>query len=73
AGYLPAFPHFATHAIHTAQEPEQWSSWAVVPPITLSTTFKQVAPGVNKGYMYSRFGNPSRDVLEKVVAALEGA
>lgn len=45
AGFLPPFPHFATQAIHAGQEPEQWRSAAVVPPISLSTTFKQQAPG----------------------------
>ena len=39
------FPHFATDAIHEGQEPEQWSSRAVVPLISLSTTFKQEEPG----------------------------
>ncbi|XP_068055150.1 cystathionine gamma-lyase-like [Anomalospiza imberbis] len=72
-GYLPPFEHFATSAIHFGQEPEQWSSWAVVPPITLSATFKQEAPGKNKGYAYTRSGNPSRHVLEKVMTALDGA
>ncbi|NWT17607.1 CGL lyase, partial [Vireo altiloquus] len=70
---LPPFEHFATDAIHVGQDPEQWSSWAVVPPITLSTSFKQEEPGKNKGYVYTRFGNPNRDALEKAVAALDGA
>lgn len=35
---------FATRAIRSGQEPEQWNSLAVVPPISLSTTFKQHAP-----------------------------
>ncbi|KAF4795095.1 cystathionine gamma-lyase-like protein [Turdus rufiventris] len=39
--FLPPFPHFATDAIHYAQEPEQWNCRAVVPPITLTTSFKQ--------------------------------
>ena len=39
------FPHFATLALHVGQEPEQWSSLALVPPITLSSTFKQKVPG----------------------------
>ena len=43
-GFSP-FPHFSTLAIHAGQEPEQWSSRAVVPPISLATTFKQEAPG----------------------------
>ncbi|NXY12427.1 CGL lyase, partial [Pteruthius melanotis] len=72
-GFLPPFEHFATDAIHVGQEPEQWSSWAVVPPITLSTSFKQEEPGKNRCYVYTRFGNPNRNVLEKVVTALDGA
>ncbi|XP_064285271.1 cystathionine gamma-lyase-like isoform X2 [Passer domesticus] len=73
SGYLPPFEHFATDAIHFGQEPEQWSSWAVVPPITLSTTFKQEEPEVNRGYAYTRTGNPNRHILEKVISALNGA
>ena len=36
--------HFATKALHEGQEAEQWESNAVVPPISLSTTFKQQGP-----------------------------
>ena len=39
------FPHFSTDAIHEGQEPEQWKSMAVVPLISLATTFKQEEPG----------------------------
>ena len=42
---VQAYPHFATQAIHAGQDPEQWKSLAVVPPISLSTTFKQHVPG----------------------------
>ena len=45
AGFQTAFKSFATVAIHVGQEPEQWKSMAVVPPISLSTTFKQYGPG----------------------------
>ncbi|XP_040466621.1 cystathionine gamma-lyase [Falco naumanni] len=72
-GFLPPFAHFATQAIHAGQEPEQWRSGAVVPPISLSTTFKQQAPGQHTGFEYSRSGNPTRNCLEKAVAALDGA
>ncbi|NWU03789.1 CGL lyase, partial [Urocynchramus pylzowi] len=72
-GFLPPFKHFATSAIHAGQDPEQWRSGAVVPPISLSTTFKQRAPGEHAGYEYIRSGNPNRDCLEKAVAALDGA
>uniref|UniRef100_A0A672HD95 Cystathionine gamma-lyase n=1 Tax=Salarias fasciatus TaxID=181472 RepID=A0A672HD95_SALFA len=73
SGFRTAFKSFATEAIHVGQEPEQWKSMAVVPPISLSTTFKQNAPGNHAGFEYSRSGNPTRNCLEKAVAALDGA
>lgn len=39
------FPHFSTDALHAGQDPGQWNCKAVVPLISLSTTFKQEAPG----------------------------
>lgn len=45
---------------------------AVSVPIYQTSTFVQEAPGVNKGYDYSRTANPTRNVLEKLVAELEG-
>ncbi|XP_031163150.1 cystathionine gamma-lyase [Sander lucioperca] len=73
AGFSSAYKSFATEAIHVGQEPEQWKSMAVVPPISLSTTFKQLGPGNHAGFEYSRSGNPTRNCLEKAVAALDGA
>ncbi|XP_029356557.1 cystathionine gamma-lyase [Echeneis naucrates] len=73
AGFRTAYKSFATEAIHVGQEPEQWKSMAVVPPISLSTTFKQYGPGNHAGFEYSRSGNPTRNCLEKAVAALDGA
>ncbi|XP_037106031.1 cystathionine gamma-lyase-like isoform X1 [Syngnathus acus] len=73
ARFNKPFKSFATDAIHVGQEPELWNSRAVVPPISLSTTFKQSEPGKHFGYEYSRSGNPTRDCLEKAVAALDGA
>ena len=64
--------HFATKALHVGQEPEQWSSMAVVPPISMSTTFKQDAPADFKMYEYGRSGNPTRGVLEACLASLDG-
>ncbi|XP_043097511.1 cystathionine gamma-lyase-like [Puntigrus tetrazona] len=72
-GYQPLFKSFATDAIHVGSEPEQWNSRAVVPPISLSTTFKQHEPGKHAGFNYSRCGNPTRSCLERAVAALDGA
>ncbi len=37
---------FATRAIRAGQEPSQWTSRAVVPPISMSTTFEQYSPAV---------------------------
>lgn len=62
---------FATKAIHVAQDPEQWKSLAVVPPISMSTTFKQHGPAQHAGFEYGRSGNPTRDVLERCLASLD--
>jgi len=67
------FPNFATDVIHEGQEPEQWNSRAVVPPLSTATTFKQFAPAEHAGFEYSRSGNPTRVCLEKCLAAAEGA
>ena len=40
-----AFENFGTDAIHSGQDPDQWNARMVVPPITMSTTFKQKGPG----------------------------
>ena len=62
---------FGTKAIHVGQEPEKWDMNQVVPIISLSTTYKQDRPGEPKGHDYSRAGNPTRDVLQENLAALE--
>jgi len=69
---VPYYPHFATKLLHAGQEPEKWNSRAVVPPISMATTFKQDSPGVHKGYEYSRSGNPTRQCFEEAVASMEG-
>ncbi|ORY94162.1 Cys/Met metabolism PLP-dependent enzyme-domain-containing protein [Syncephalastrum racemosum] len=68
----PQAAGFGTNAIHAGTEADTVTG-AVIPPISLSTTFKQSAAGEHKGYDYSRSGNPTRDAFEKAVAALEGA
>ncbi|XP_013197156.2 cystathionine gamma-lyase [Amyelois transitella] len=72
-GFLEQKVGFATIAIHAGQEPEKWKSAAVVPPIVMSTTFKQPAPAEHTGFEYGRSGNPSRNTLEECLAALEDA
>jgi cystathionine gamma-synthase len=63
---------FETRAIHAGQQPDPVTG-AVVPPISLSTTFAQDGVGGHQGYEYSRSGNPTRTALETCVASLEGA
>lgn len=60
-----------TLAIHAGQTPDPVSG-AVMTPIVLSSTFAQEGPGVHKGFEYARTGNPTRNVLEACIAALEG-
>jgi cystathionine gamma-lyase len=62
---------FGTKAIHAGQ-PADPTTGAVMPPISLSTTFAQASPGVTKGFEYSRSGNPTRNQYEDCIAALEG-
>jgi len=62
---------FGTRAIHAGQEPDLISG-AVVTPISLASTFAQSSPGLNKGFEYSRTGNPTRLALENNIAGVEG-
>ncbi|WP_258084230.1 cystathionine gamma-synthase [Thermococcus thermotolerans] len=65
---------FSTKAIHVGEEPESMQHGDVVSPIHLSTTFaKRSIREVEEGYVYSRSGNPTRDALERKLAALENA
>jgi len=63
---------FETRAIHAGYEPDP-TTGAIVPPISLATTFAQDAVGKHRGYEYSRSGNPTRTAMENCVASLEGA
>lgn len=65
---------FSTKAIHIGEEPKNMQYGDVVSPIHLSTTFaKRSIREVEEGYVYSRSNNPTRDNLEKKLAALENA
>ena len=59
----------ATQLIHSIPVDEQTGSIGV--PIYQTSTYVQDAPGVNKGYDYSRTNNPTRAILEDVIAKLE--
>ena len=62
---------FNTRVIHDGQ-PTDPLTGAVNTPVYLSSTFRQSAPNRNRGYVYSRSGNPTRAVLEAALAKLEG-
>ena len=59
----------ATQLIHSI--PVDPLTGAVSVPIYQTSTFVQQAPGVNQGYDYARTGNPTRAVLEDLIAKLE--
>ena len=63
---------FATRAIHAGQRPEPLAG-AIMTPVYLTSTYVQTGLGENKGYEYARGKNPTREALERNVAALEGA
>jgi cystathionine beta-lyase/cystathionine gamma-synthase len=61
---------FSTKAIHAGNGPEEVTG-AIMPPIYMTSTFVQEAPGETKGYDYTRAGNPNFTILEKILASLE--
>ncbi len=61
---------FNTKTIHAGLEPDP-STGAIMTPIFQTSTYVQEAPGVHKGYEYARTQNPTRDALQKNLAALE--
>ena len=62
---------FATRTIHAGQRPDP-TTGAIMPPIVQTSTYVQLALGENQGYEYARGKNPTREALERNVAALEG-
>jgi cystathionine beta-lyase/cystathionine gamma-synthase len=62
---------FGTRAIHAGQRPDP-TSGAIMTPIYQTSTYVQDALGQHKGYEYARGKNPTREALERNVAALEG-
>src|SRR5690348_16610722 len=60
-----------TRAVHGGQTPDPLAG-AVMTPIYQTSTYVQEALGRNKGYEYARTRNPTREALERNVAALEG-
>src|SRR2546425_13263900 len=62
---------FATRAVHAGQVPDPLAG-AVMTPIYQTSTYVQDGLGRHKGYEYARTRNPTRESLERNVAALEG-
>ena len=61
---------FGTRAIHVGSELDP-STGAIIPAVSLSTTYEQEDIRRNKGFVYSRLGNPNRHALERTLASLE--
>ena len=62
---------FETRAIHAGQDPEP-AYGSVNVPIFQTSTYAQPEVGKPKRYDYARGGNPTREALQTVLAALEG-
>ena len=62
---------FGTRAVHAGQRPDEISG-AIMPPIYQTSTYVQDGLGRHKGFEYARTRNPTRDALERNIAALEG-
>jgi cystathionine gamma-lyase len=65
---------FETTVVHVGEEPDfrEGASGDVVVPVHLSSTFaRKKVDEPTQGFEYSRTGNPTRDALEKRLAALE--
>lgn len=63
---------FATKAIHVGSEPDPLCG-AIMPPIYMTTTYLQDAPGEEREFSYTRANNPNFVILEKLLASLEDA
>ncbi|OGR77820.1 MAG: cystathionine gamma-synthase [Elusimicrobia bacterium GWC2_64_44] len=62
---------FETALIHAGQEADRLTG-SVNVPVYQTSTYKQDAIGRDRGWEYSRTGNPTRKALEDCIAALEG-
>jgi len=61
---------FSTKAVHSGNKADP-STGAIIPPIYATSTFRQDGIGKDKGFDYSRASNPTREMHEKNIAALE--
>jgi len=68
---LTTHARFSTLCLHAGQEPDP-STGAIITPIYQTSTYVQEALGQHKGYEYARTQNPTREALERNLAAIEG-
>jgi cystathionine gamma-lyase len=61
---------FGTKAVHAGVEPDP-TTGAIMTPIFQTSTYVQESPAKHKGYAYARGANPTRNSLQKSIAALE--
>ena len=61
---------FGTKAVHAGVAPDTLTG-AVMTPIYQTSTYAQESPARHKGYAYARGANPTRDALQRSIAALE--
>lgn len=61
----------ATLAVHAGHHDDPYAG-AVMPPIYQTSTYIQQTLGAPLGYEYARTQNPTREALERSLAALEG-
>lgn len=61
---------FGTKAVHAGVAPDP-STGAIMTPIYQTSTYVQEEPAKHKGYAYARGANPTRNALQKSLAALE--
>ena len=62
---------FSTLCLHAGQEPDP-TTGAIITPIYQTSTYVQPELGRHKGYEYARTQNPTREALERNIAAIEG-
>src|SRR5260370_7461888 len=63
---------FETLALHAGTTADPVTG-AMLTPIYQTTTYRQEAVGKDKGFKYSRSGNPTVSALERRLAAIEDA
>lgn len=71
AGRTQTTMKFETKLIHEGFSFDE-ATGALMPPIYMSSTFRQKSPGEPIGFEYTRADNPNFQILEQLLAALEG-